>query len=77
MQNSVRLAIQKKSSRKHFHTYGSYSVMVGKNTVPVTRYLRYFAELPSRLSTECSAAECGLPSTDRGPFEGFARTSAR
>ena len=29
----------------------------------------FFAELPSRLSAECSAAEYGLPSADRGPFE--------
>ena len=38
-------------------------------TVSVTSYLRFFAELPSRLSAECSAAEYGLPSADRGPFE--------
>ena len=33
------------------------------------KLLTFFAELPSRLSAECSAAEYGLPSADRGPFE--------
>jgi len=48
-------------------------------TVPDTSYLRFFffAELRSRLSAECSVAECGLPSANRGPFEGFMRTSAQ
>ena len=43
----------------------------------LSRVTSVFSELPSRLSGECSTAECGLPSADHGPFKGFARTSAR